>query len=330
MDEVREPTPKHKSGWLIRAIRTFARIGLWILLLAWLLSYFGQRFYLAELLANFRVQFLVLFGVGLMVTVLARARWLLATCLALAFAWSCIEVGQIFFRADQPSPGETKIRVMSYNVLATNLDFDSAIQEIRKHDPDVIAIIEYANMWHYALDRLNDTYPHQHRDPRWHGYGIAVFSKLPFESAESIPLTRKEIDNPAASISLKVDGQLLRLIAVHVMSPTTLYRLELRNRQFEEIAELVAEKPTPTILVGDMNCSPSSNYLRKLIKTGGLRDSRQGFGIHNTWVAPTPLLSVPIDHAFVSDTIHVHDRFVGECSGSDHHPIIVDFSLGTK
>jgi endonuclease/exonuclease/phosphatase (EEP) superfamily protein YafD len=57
-----------------------------------------------------------------------------------------------------------------------------------------------------------------------------------------------------------------------------------------------------------------------------LRDSREGFGIQPTWLSNKPLFMVPIDHVLVSEGINIHKRFTGPDIGSDHRPVIVDFS----
>ena len=327
MDESASVQSESKPGRFWPACRSLLRLGMWALLLAYLFSFFGQRFFVAELLSNFRFQFLILFVIALVLAKPLKASWLLFTCMFFASAWSGWEMGQLYLPATQPKAGKTVLRVMSFNVLTINNDFDTSIREIRKHDPDIIAVLEYAGMWHVALDLLNETYPHQHRDPRWHGYGIAIFSKLPFEDCGAIPLTEKEIDNPSAFAKVKVDDQVLRLMAVHVMSPINRNRLELRNQQFEEIASNINAESIPTILVGDMNCSPSSRYMSELIDSSNLRDSRKGFGIHGSWPGLPAPFSIPIDHVLVSDSIHVHDRFLGDRGGSDHRPVIVDVSL---
>ena len=318
-----EPRP----GFVWPAVRWLLRCGMWLLLLAYLFSFFGQRFFVAELLSNFRYQFLILF---IFATILARplkASWLLFTCMVFATAWSGWETGQLFLPVKQPEAGKTVFRVMSFNVLADNTEFETGVAEVRKHDPDVVAVLEYANMWHVAFDALNESHPYQHRDPRWHGYGIAIFSKFPLESAKAIPLTEKFIDNPAAVANVIVDDQVFRIMAVHVMSPINRKRLELRNQQFKEIASNVNAESIPTILVGDMNCSPASQYLSDLIDSANLRDSRRGFGIYGSWPGKPAPFSIPIDHVLVSSRIHVHNRFLGDAGGSDHQPVIVDVSI---
>jgi len=327
MNESASVQSESKPGRLGSAVRWLLRSGMWLLLAAYLFSFFGQRFFVAELLSNFRFQFLILFIFAVILARPLKASWLLFTCMFFSAAWSGWEMGQLYLPAKQPNPGKTVLRVMSFNVLATNTEFELGISEIRKHDPDVVAVLEYANRWHDALDSLSEQYPHQHRDPRWHGYGIAIFSKLPMESSGSIPLTEEAIDNPSAFATVVVDDQVLRFMAVHVMSPINRIRLELRNLQFEEIAENINAEAIPTILVGDMNCSPSSLYMSRLIESANLRDSRKGFGIHGSWPDMPAPFSIPIDHVLVSDSIHVHDRFLGNSGGSDHCPVIVDVSL---
>lgn len=321
-----ETTPSrfgNSARWLIKS-------GMWLLLVAFVLSFFGQRFLVAELLSNFRTQFCVMFLAALLLTRPAKTSWLLFACLVFAAALTTWETGKLFLPVEQSAAGQTKIRVMSFNVLAVSEDYEATIEEIKKHEPDIVAVLEYANMWHVAMNELNETYPHQHRDPRWHGYGIAIFSKLPLENAESIPLTEAQIDNPSASVIVRVDDQLVRIMAVHVMSPINQNRLRLRNEQFAEIADLVNANSVPTILVGDMNCTTSSSFLTDLIEKAALRDSRQGLGVFPSWPSFAGPLAVPIDHVLVSETIHVHNRFLGNSCGSDHCPVVVDVSVSPK
>lgn len=321
------PNPNRLAG----VARGFLRMCLWGLLLCWVLSYFGKHFYYAELLSNFRLQFLMLFCASVLLLRLARVRGLLLVGLLIGFAWSCCETFSIWLPTEQPAAGQTALRLMSFNILATNDAYEPVLKEIQHHDPDVLVVIEYAGIWHEVLDRLKDSYPFAHREPRWHGYGIAVFSKVPLETAQSISLTENfVIDVPVADVSLRVDDQLLHLTAAHVMSPVNRYRLQLRNEQFQEIAEIVNSKSGPTILVGDMNCTMASSYLSELVEDTGLRDSRQGMGTQCSWVKFAPLITVPIDHAFVSPEIRIHNRFLGDAANSDHRPLIVDFSITKK
>jgi endonuclease/exonuclease/phosphatase (EEP) superfamily protein YafD len=125
-------------------------------------------------------------------------------------------------------------------------------------------------------------------------------------------------------------GQTIRLAALHVLSPTNRYRLDLRNHQFEEVAEILSRQDVPTVVMGDFNCTPWSPFLHEFLQQTQYRDSRQGFGYQATWHAKHWLLRIPIDHAFVSETVHVHSRYVGRNAGSDHLPIVFEVSTASR
>jgi endonuclease/exonuclease/phosphatase family metal-dependent hydrolase len=59
----------------------------------------------------------------------------------------------------------------------------------------------------------------------------------------------------------------------------------------------------------------------------GLRDSREGFGLQNSWPAYWPWLSITIDHCLVSRDIRLIDRKVGPDIGSDHYPVLVEVGI---
>jgi endonuclease/exonuclease/phosphatase (EEP) superfamily protein YafD len=63
------------------------------------------------------------------------------------------------------------------------------------------------------------------------------------------------------------------------------------------------------------------------MRISNLHDSRKGFGIQPTWPSDKPIFMVPIDHVLVSKEIRIQNRFTGPDIGSDHRPVIVDFSL---
>jgi endonuclease/exonuclease/phosphatase (EEP) superfamily protein YafD len=90
---------------------------------------------------------------------------------------------------------------------------------------------------------------------------------------------------------------------------------------------LARKRTGALVLLGDLNTTSWSPHFRDLINTAGLKDSRAGFGIQPTWPAGTPPLWIPLDHCLVSPEIKVHDRRVGPNVGSDHFPVIVEFSL---
>ena len=290
------------------------------------ISQLGRYLFLAELVGNFRVQMMVLLlPFPFLLWRLRRPKW--GMVLAVATVWSIISVMLIYLPGDQPPVGPSQIRLMSFNVWTYNLDHQNVIQIIEQEDPDILAVLEFSDRWPKVLQYFDRRYPYQILEPRWHGFGIAIFSKYPFENTEVCQLARSATDSPAIIGDVNVGGQKLRVAGLHVLSPMSLNRLKIRNNQLAEMSALLSQNEKPTIVLGDFNCTPSSPFLRDFLKTTGYRDSRQGFGVQPSWHADYWPLRIPIDHAFVSKHIHVHDRRLGKNSGSDHFPLIIDVSI---
>jgi endonuclease/exonuclease/phosphatase (EEP) superfamily protein YafD len=53
----------------------------------------------------------------------------------------------------------------------------------------------------------------------------------------------------------------------------------------------------------------------------------KGFGFQPTWPANSRFLKIPLDHVLHAPEIIIHNRMVGGAVGSDHFPVIVDFSI---
>ena len=300
-----------------------------VLITVFAFSLYGRHFFIAELLSNFRAQILavlVIFTAG----AICFQRWWIGILLVIATIWCSTGVLSVYLQIEQPPPGENKIRIMSHNVLADNRGYQAVKKQVAKIDPDVLVVVEYDHQWHVELQSLTDdgTYPYSIRAPRWHGFGIAIFSKLPLSNKRAFQLTSEITDAPMVMAEFMIGQQNFRVAALHVFSPTTTSRMDLRNQQIAEAAKILKKSKTPTVVMGDFNCTPWSPFLDDFLKDSGYRDSRSGFGYQGTWCARYrwPAL-IPIDHAFVSPTVHVHDRFVGDNAGSDHYPIVVEMSL---
>lgn len=289
-------------------------------------SFFGRHIYVAELISNFRLQILLVM-LPCVVLLFSCRKWSWGIVTLIAAAWSTAAVLGIYLPADQPPAGPQKIKIMSFNVFTGNRSSDLVIERINEADPDVIAILEYDSVWVEQLRQLDQEYPHQILEPRWHGYGVAIFSRYPLGNSQIYQLTAEKTDVPLLIANLDAGQTKIQLAAVHVFSPTSWPRLELRNRQLQEIANLLGTNRTPTVVIGDFNSTPWSVFLSDFLKETGLRDSRQGFGFHASWNTKFPLVRVPIDHAFVSPDISVHDRYVAKSAGSDHFPIVIEVSV---
>ncbi len=298
-------------------------------LLLFIVSLLGRHFYLCELIGNFRAYILaLLIPCGLILWFTGKRKR--AVLFAAASMWCSLGVITPLFPHLQPPAGNEVVKIMSFNVLGENREHQAVIGHIKQHDPDVLTVLEYTDQWPTALQRLNEIYPYRLEQPRWHGFGIAIFSKRPFTNPSATQITKGVTDNPFVTIDIEVDGRPLRLAGLHLLSPMNRARLKIRNRQLEEIAKILVQRNVPTIVMGDFNCTPWSPFLSDFMERLQLRDSRNGFGYQASWNAKRPLLSIPIDHALVSPEIHVHSRVLGDFAGSDHLPVVFEVSLAAE
>ena len=298
-------------------------------LVVFVFSLLGRYFYYAELACNFRCQIMFLLMPFALLALVAR-RWWLCGMLMLALGWSLIGIVSDYLPGFQPPAGGQSLKVMSYNVLARNWNHPEIVSQILDADPDFVSILEYSVDWHWAMDGLNERYPYQVRVPRWHVYGIAMFSKYPISDTKVVQLMPSVTDNPFITTNVTFGDQTIRMAALHTVSPINPERLQLRNQQIAEVAEELSKSDVPTIVMGDFNCTPWSSFLVEFVAQTGYRDSRRGFGYQATWPANHWILRIPIDHAFVSPDVHVHSRVVGERSDSDHLPILVEVSTAKQ
>ncbi len=309
----------------------FAIISLGPLLL-FVATQFGQFSLVCELLSNFQLfVFFCLLPFPFVLYWFGMKR--LSVFLGLAAAWSLFLVASVYLPANRPEAGPNPIRIMSFNVMAMNPNHASVLEIIEENDPDILLVVEYSRNWVGPLSILQEKYPHRVEAPRGQAFDIALFSKLPISSQEIVQLTPAQPENPVLVANIEVSQQTLRIVGIHVTSPTTEERLQLRNNQFQNIGSYLADADdgTPTLLVGDFNCTIWSPYLKRLLKKSRLADSRQGFGYMASWNTNDWPFQIPIDHFFVSEHIHVHDRGVGaQSGGSDHFPIFCEVSISPQ
>ena len=179
-------------------------------LLLFVASLLGRHFYLCELIGNFRAYILaMLIPCGLLLWFTGKRKR--ALMFGAASLWSCLGVLTPFLPQTQPPQGNDVVKIMSFNVLGTNYEYDAVVERIEQHDPDVVTVLEFANEWATALKRLDEKYPYQLLEPRWHGFGIGIFSKRPLGNTTRTYLTKGKTDNPLLTVDIEIDGRAVKI-----------------------------------------------------------------------------------------------------------------------
>jgi len=288
------------------------------------LASFGARWNrLCELTTHWRVQIAVATVLACFVLLLTR-RWksvLLAVAVALVNA-SCIAPLYLPQRHN-PVTGSV-CRAVSANVHTSNRDVGRFLEFIGSESPDFILAMEVDGRWQRALEDLDGDYPYSVIRPRPDNFGIALFSRRPIISHRVESLDDSGVPTIIAAIDF--DGRPLNLVGTHPLPPIGSQGSELRDQHLHALGALVSRLSRPVIVLGDLNTTSWSPCFRELVQRGGLRDSRQGFGVQPTWPNEPWVLRIPIDHALISEDLIVTQRYVGPDIGSDHLPIVIAFA----
>jgi endonuclease/exonuclease/phosphatase (EEP) superfamily protein YafD len=226
------------------------------------------------------------------------------------------------------------VKVMFSNVWLYNKRYEDVLSLVRTEKPDILGVTEVDQAWVQQLDRLQDILPYRTE----YGGNTVVYSKFNLAGTEILD---RDPRFPQTVIirNLLQDNQRFTLVATHPSSPHNRQRLADRNAHLENLALYLDQFQDNLIMIGDFNTSPWSPYYRQFVDRARLVSARQGFGLYPTWAISRvrqipdflqPLLSVPIDHAFIRSgnlKLRSLEFHTGPYVGSDHLPIIT--TIGT-
>ncbi|HEX7062202.1 MAG TPA: endonuclease/exonuclease/phosphatase family protein [Woeseiaceae bacterium] len=292
-------------------------------------SFLARAAWLFELFTHFRLQ-LAAGAMLLLACAVVRRRLFAAVLAALAFAANGLPLLPWLPAAHASlaagANGGTELRIMSANVYYRNFDYAALLEQVRAVDPDVLGLLEVDRDWLEGLSALEAVYPWRASYPQEGPWGLALYSKLPFEELPVSPY-REAGFQTAILVELAAGDRPVELVLAHVSAPTTPAKARLRNRQFARLGELLRSgDATARILAGDLNTTPFSPYYEDLLASSNLGSAARGFGYQATWRAGLGPLGIPIDHCLVSDGLRVLSFRTGSAFGSDHLPIIVELA----
>lgn len=281
----------------------------------------GQHY--VELFSHFRVQYLVV-AVVLLIVFVVRQAPLYAVVVLTAIAINASFL-MPWYRAAQAAPGGTQLKFVYANLLSTNDEFGRFLTLIDEEQPDLVFLQEFSPQWQSATAALAATYPFQYARPRTDNFGIAMFSRVPLDSVS-------HVDSPPFGyptlIAIARSGEAkLTLVSSHPMIPVGRGNFAARNEQIQSLTALVNSADGPVMLLGDLNATVWDRYYRQFESRTGLRNARRGFGVLPTWPTFLPIAMIPIDHVLVSEEVGVVEARTGPRIGSDHLPLIVTITL---
>ncbi len=295
---------------------------------ATLLGFFGAFGWFADLFAHFRVQYFAGLTLAAVLLLILRQRKTAAFFGLVAVVNLCTILPLYFGRVDLVSASKPKLRAMLLNVNRISGKVDRVAQTIEDFNPDIVVLEEVDARWVDELRAVMAGYPHSKIQPREDNFGIALYSRLPFTRAEIVYIGEAGVPSVVAEVETKHGA--FTVIATHPLPPYGGSYSRWRNDQLRKLPDHVRGATSPVLLLGDLNASPWSHHFRRLLRETGLRDSSQGRGVQPTWPTHNPLLWIPIDHCLHSPEMQVVQKKIGPQVGSDHYPVIVDFTVQSK
>ena len=300
---------------------------IWLAAAGTVLGFAGKWWWRFEQASHFRVQWFVLLTAAVPVLLVAQRYKHTALIVALA-AVNLSVIVPLYLRA-RPSLSATNgsgyLRIVSINVRAENEQHEKILTFVRETTPDFLTLFEVNESWDQVTRLLRQQFTYSQIVLRRGYFGLALFSRYPIKRSELKEFA--SISVYAIVVHLSVNEQPLTIIGAHVIAPLNRTYWHLRNTHLADLARTARAQSGPVLLIGDINITPWSPYFRDLLRDSALNDGRQGFGLQPTWPVQFPPLRIPIDHCLISPSIAIRQWTRGPGVGSDHFPIIVDFSM---
>jgi len=271
-----------------------------------------------ELFSHFRLQYAMALAACAAGFLWLRRPGLGVAALALAVA-NAVPLLHYLGPAPPPPPGGA-VKAVLLNLWFRNEGHDRVIDYVRAAQPDLAVFLEATPAWQESLRQLDDLLPYQAQAGE-----LFVASRSPLEALRAVPLA--DAGALAVVFGFETPQGPLTVIGAHASWPLGAAIADSRNRELARLAALAREAPAPVVVLGDFNVTAYSPVFVELLARSGLRDCSAGQGLHATWPALFPPLSLQIDHCLAVPGIGVRGLRTGPWVGSDHFPLEVELVL---
>jgi endonuclease/exonuclease/phosphatase (EEP) superfamily protein YafD len=215
-------------------------------------------------------------------------------------------------------------RLMHLNLRYDNETPERVLSAIGEHRPDIVTLTEVSDVWAERLAVLDAAYPHRIIcPPPTRIGGVAILSRRPFVSD---PTDACGDRGSFANVEIDFAGRRASVVAMHLGWPWPFGQSWHLSRIEDDLPNL----SDSAILAGDFNAVPWSQTVRRVAELGGLRIVR---GIGPTYLDRRlpdgwrRWVGLPIDQIMAKGGVVVGTARALPAVGSDHLPVLVEFSL---
>lgn len=251
---------------------------------------------------------------------LKRAVW--GGFLAAVFVLACV-APQWFPPSGEPEPDAPVVRLYSANVYYMNDDVAAMRRSIQAADPDIVILIELGHGPIGRLDELLADYPYRAASMRLDETRGPSRSLI----ASRWPL-RQVANRPDGLHSVTAVAQTplgdVNVIGVHLTRPWPFQEQWGQISQTMALTDIRSSLNGPVIVAGDFNSVSDARIGRQVKRDMGLIPAG---GFPGTWPSRLPApLGITIDQVWRSPDLAFVSRKVGQPNGSDHRPVVTEFT----
>ena len=285
------------------------------------LSGIGHRWF--DILAQFTAPALVITAVITALVAVIRLRTAalhgLAACVALLIA----VIPQWFPGGPGPDTSAPIVRLYSANLYYLNDDVAAIRASIEEADADVVVLIELGGDAASRIDEVLEGYPHRAASMRMdltRGPSRSVIgSRYPLTPVADQP----DGLHAVATVVRTPLGQ-VNVVGVHLTRPWPFQHQWGQISQTMALQKVVEDLGGPVVVAGDFNSVSSARIGKQIRRDLGLHPAA---GFPGTWPAALPApLGVTIDQVYASPDLAFARRRLGQANGSDHRPVVAEFT----
>jgi endonuclease/exonuclease/phosphatase (EEP) superfamily protein YafD len=230
---------------------------------------------------------------------------------------------QWFPQIPTPKTGAASVRLYTANVYYGNTDVARMRRSIVEADADIVVLVELGQGAAGNVEQLLEGYPHrtistlpdQMRGPAH----SVIASRYPLTP---MPTFADMLHDVAAVVETPLGP--VNIIGVHLTRP---WPFEFQHGQIMQVMDMAKLRKTmvgPVIAAGDFNSVSSARIGRQVRDEVGLHPAP---GVAGTWPADLPpILGITIDQVYRSPDLTFTSRRLGRANGSDHRPVITEFT----
>lgn len=222
-----------------------------------------------------------------------------------------------------PEPGAPEVRLYSANLWARNGDVEAIAASVAEADADIVVLIELGDAPAARLDEVLQRYPHRVATPRVDRASGAARSVIASRYPLSVIPDRPDGLHAVGAVAQTPLGP-VNVLGVHLTRPWPFQEQWGQISQTMALTAIRRALDGPVIVAGDFNSVSSARIGRQMKAEAGLLPAP---GFPGTWPAALPApLGVTIDHVWRSPDLAVISRRLGRPTGSDHRPVVVEFT----